>query len=253
MDGSAAKCSRAETARVKHSGSFDRAIDIDPHSDQRDGRLKADLLLKIRSTAEALRTVRNRGRRRHQRRAHVWTNRARALRTAGRASDAVASMNRAIELSDAPAIWVLRGEVQMRADQLGDARTSFGEGGQIKPSAIDAWYHLGLVCAKAKDVEAAKNACHKFLEASKEGDARNAAMRSLLFALDGAGDPQVSGIQQRRPAKRISSSRMRRVSRGLKAVNVPPPPSSEVEPAPESNRQVAEVTDYEDGLAVSGS
>lgn len=228
-------------------GSYDRALDLDPKNITAMVG-KADLLLKIGSSAEAIEQY-ELAVKTEPAHAHLWMNRARALDTAGRTIDAIASIDRAIELSDAPATWVLRGEIQLKANQLADARGSFERAVEIDPNAIDAWYHLGLVCAKAKDVEAAKNACYKFLDVAKEGDPRNAAMRSLLFQLDRHGTPQMSGVQQRRPAQRLSSSRMRRVSRGLRTVSVPPPSEATIEPAPASNRQVADVSDYEDTLA----
>lgn len=226
-------------------GSFDRAL-------EQDAKLaaalvgKADLLLRIGSYTEAIEcyeTAVNA----FPDVAHVWLNRAKALEGADRHEEAVASVDRALHLSDAPQTWVRRGEILAKAGKHDEAKVSYERAVIIDPSAIDAWFALALAASKTKDIETAKRACYRFLDFGKPDDPRIAAMRSLLFQLDRHGSTP-KPVDSRRPARRISSSRMRRMSsRAMKALR--PPDSAPVssgprsEPGPDSGRLVAEVED----------
>lgn len=229
-------------------GSFDRALAIDPKFPSAVVG-KADLLLKIGSYNEAIECY-EAAVATFPEVAHIWLNRAKALEGADRTDDAVESVDRALALSDSPALWVIRGDIQAKAGKHDEAKVSYERAVIVDPSNTDAWFQLALAASKIKDIETAKRACYRFLDFGKADDPRIAAMRSLLFQLDrhGAG---AKSVDARRPP-RISSSRMRRMSsRALKALRPPDsgPISGPMEPVPDSNRIVAEVEEPEGGDA----
>ncbi|MBX3229485.1 MAG: tetratricopeptide repeat protein [Labilithrix sp.] len=219
-------------------GCFDRALAADPANV---AALvgKADLLVRLGSPAEALEQYEEAVKLCPEV-GHLWLNRARSLESAGREQEALESIDRALTLGDAPATWLTRGNLLAKMGRDEDAKTSFARAVELDGGAVDAWHALALVSAKLEDTEGAKRACHRLLEAAKDDDPRVSAIRSLLFQLDRHG-PQPP--QLRRPPHRISSSRMRRVSRSIKAVDVPLESGAIVEPAAESDG------DYEDTLA----
>lgn len=225
--------------------SFDRALSIDPKLASAVVG-KADLLLKIGSYSEAIECF-DAAVAAFPEAAHIWLHRAKALEGADRHAEAVESVDRALALSDAPTMWIRRGEILAKAGKDGEAKVSYERAVIIDPSAIDAWFQLALVASKTKDIETAKRACYRFLDFGKPDDHRISAVRSLLFQLDRHGvSPKT--IEARRPMRRISSSRMRRMSsRALKALRPDGVPSSgPVEPSPDSNRVVAEIEDDDD-------
>lgn len=220
-------------------GSFDRALGLDPKLPAAVVG-KADLLLKIGSYTEAIECF-DAAVAVFPEVAHIWLNRAKALEGADRIDDAVESVDRALALSDSPALWVVRGDIQAKAGKHDEAKISYERAVIVDPSATDAWFHLALTASKTKDVETAKRACYRFLDFGKADDPRIAAVRSLLFQLDRHG-ANAKSVDARRPP-RISSSRMRRMSsRALKALRPDSGPASgPIEPVPDSNRIVAEV------------
>jgi tetratricopeptide (TPR) repeat protein len=222
--------------------SFDRALGLDGR-DATAIVAKADLLLKIGSPNEALECY-EAAVEAFPEVAHIWINRARALEGAGREMDAIASIDKALKLTDAPPMWVLRGNILAKAGKHDEAKVSYERAVLIDPSATDAWYSLALAASKTKDTETAKRACYRFLDFGKADDPRISTMKSLLFQLERHADD----AHARRP-RRISSSRMRRMSsRALKAIR---PPDSGNEAPPDSTRRVADVEEgrFEDTLA----
>ena len=226
-------------------GSFNRALDLDAKFASAVVG-KADLLLKIGSYSEAVECF-DAAVAAFPDVAHIWMHRAKALDGADRHGEAVESVDRALALSDAPAMWIQRGEILAKAGKDGEAKVSYERAVIIDPSAIDAWFQLALVASRTKDIETAKRACYRFLDFGKADDPRISAVRSLLFQLDRHG-VSAKVLEARRPMRRISSSRMRRMSsRALKALRPDSGPiSGPVEPAPDSNRTVVEVEDDED-------
>lgn len=232
-------------------GSFDRAIGIDP-------KLvtaiigKGDLLLKIGSSHEAIECYDSAVETLPEI-AHVWFNRAKAYEAAGQREQAIASVDRALKLSDAPAMWTFRGDVLAKLGKLDDAKVSYERAVIIDPSAHDAWFALAMTASKTNDSETAKRACYRFLDYGAENDARIAAVRSLLFQIDRhTSGAHAKAVDARRPLRRISSSRMRRISsRAMNALKPPDsaPRSGPIEPAPESDRIVYDDEDFEATLA----
>jgi tetratricopeptide (TPR) repeat protein len=208
-------------------GSFDRALAADPKFPAAVVG-KADLLLKIGSHAEAIECY-EAAVAVFPEAAHLWVNRAKAFEGANRYEDAIESIDRALALSDAPAMWVLRGDIQAKAGRDDEAKVSYERAVIIDPSSTNAWFQLAMTASKTRDVDAARRACDRFLDLTSADDPRIASVRSLLFQLDRHGANGKS-VDARRPRRR-SSSRMRRISsRALEAVRPEaqePPPAIE--------------------------
>lgn len=231
-------------------GSFDRALELDAKFAAAVVG-KADLLLRISSYTEAIECY-ELAVAAFPEVAHLWMNRAKALLGGDRFDEAVESVDRALALSDAPSMWIERGEILGKAGQHDEAKVSYERAVLIDPSAIDAWFQLAVTASRTKDIETAKRACYRFLDYGKADDPRISAIRSLLFQLDRHG-ANAKSIDARRPMRRISSSRMRRMSsRAMKALRPDePPPDGSHGRTGDSDRVVAEVEndDFEATLA----
>jgi tetratricopeptide (TPR) repeat protein len=88
--------------------------------------------------------------------AYALASRAHLRAQAGRRSQAIADMQRVVELPDAtPAHWYNLGFLLDEAERYADAEPAFRRAIELKPDLDQAWYGLGLVLIRLQRLDEA--------------------------------------------------------------------------------------------------